>query len=117
MEQLKFRVWDNVSYMSFPFTLYDLQSKEISFTRDCPVMQYTGLDDENGQEIYTGDLFGGFGEGIKYFEVRKENGEIVLYNNYGKWGTLNRFFEVCKDFYIKVVVIGNVYQNPKLIKN
>lgn len=53
--EIRFRVWDNVDYMSTSFTLEDLQLKKIQFTSDCPVMQYTGLKDKNGKEVFQGD--------------------------------------------------------------
>ncbi|WP_339612100.1 hypothetical protein [uncultured Planktosalinus sp.] len=45
MREIKFRVWDNVDYMSNPFTLQDLQKGKIGFTDECKVMEYTGLKD------------------------------------------------------------------------
>lgn len=56
MRDLKFRAWDNVDYMSTPFSLQDLQEKTVQFTSDCKIMQYTGLKDKNGKEIYEGDI-------------------------------------------------------------
>ena len=54
--EIKFRVWDNVDYMSTPFTLHDLQMRKVMFTQDCILMQFTGLLDKNGKEIYEGDV-------------------------------------------------------------
>ncbi len=54
--RFKFRVWDNVDYMSKPFDLQGLQNKTVQFTSDCVVMQYTGLKDKAGKEIYEGDM-------------------------------------------------------------
>ena len=80
-----------------------------------PVKERKAMVDKNDKEIYVGDLFAGFGEGIKYFELRLENGEFVMYQNYGRWGSLVRFFEVCRHLSINVIVIGNIYQNPELL--
>ena len=55
MRELKFRVWDNVDYMSSDFTLQDLQDKKVGFTNECKVMQFTGFKDKNGNEIFEGD--------------------------------------------------------------
>ena len=55
--EIKFRIWDNVDYMTSPFTLYDIQSGRIKFTKNgLTIMQFTGLHDKSGVEIYEGDL-------------------------------------------------------------
>lgn len=53
--QFKFRVFGS-DYMSSPFTFEDLQNKKVSFTSECHVMQFTGLIDKNGVEIYEDDM-------------------------------------------------------------
>lgn len=63
MREIKFRVWDNIDYMSQPFTLNDVMLGKIAFTEDCPVMQYTGLKDWKGKEIYEGDICEGHSDG------------------------------------------------------
>lgn len=67
------------------------------------IMQYTGLKDKNGVEIYEGDILkGGF---YKEFEVKWEslsNNQNIGFNiNYNA----NRF-----------EVIGNIYENSELLK-
>ncbi len=53
--EIKFRVWDNVDYMSKPFDLVDIQSKKTQFASDCKVMRYTGRKDNNHKDLYEGD--------------------------------------------------------------
>lgn len=84
---------------------------------DVIVTQYSTFNDKNEKDIYVGDFFAGYGVGIKYFEVRFEKGEMVLYNNFGRWGTLGRFFEVAKDFGVDVIVKGNIFDSPEILNS
>lgn len=74
---------------------------------------FTSFVDDNGKDIYVGDFFNGVSESIKYFEVKYESGEIIVYHNYGKWGSLKRYFEFARDYDIKVEVAGNIYEDTK----
>jgi hypothetical protein len=55
MREIKFKVWDNVDFMSAPFTLQDLQLKKIQFTSDCQIIQFTGLKDKKNVDCYEKD--------------------------------------------------------------
>lgn len=101
---IKFRAWDNVDYMSTPFTLQDIQLKKIEFTFDAIVMQFTGLHDKNGKEIYEGDIvkssyFIGIVEMWEYMWTAK-----TPYDHF-TFRTATHSFEV----------IGNIHENENLL--
>jgi uncharacterized phage protein (TIGR01671 family) len=110
--EIKFRVWDGVDFMSKPFTLQDLQLRKIVFAGDTTVMQFTGLKDKNGKEIFEGDIFKysllgaeRSSEETEYIEeVKFEGGSFDLDATY-----LGAFHEDGE-------VIGNIHQNPELLK-
>lgn len=70
---------------------------------DLALMQYTGLKDKNGKEIYEGDIVR---SGNWIAEVPSINEFILQAMTYGQSMT----------DYTRTIVIGNIYENPELIK-
>jgi uncharacterized phage protein (TIGR01671 family) len=78
-------------------------------------MQFTGLKDGKGNDIYEGDLITLRGKYL--YEVKFEDGKFLCdhtIKEYGRWGDLKRMSDMDFDRYGHEV-IGNIFQNPELI--
>ena len=129
MREIKFRVWNtetnkmivNVKEMGV-FALQSIYSIDeflvIPTNEKYPLMQYTGLKDKNGVDIYEGDIcrcwggaeFNGYYEYNKIYEVKWQgSGFEMVIDDCGYGWNYSSGFE-----YIEV--IGNIYENPELLK-
>ncbi len=133
MREVKFRVWiknkmiyieKNVSIEFFNNPMYidwkvsrnyDVfykHDKSYSAYKESFLMQYTGLKDKNGKEIYEGDL-------IKHNKnifqvVHSDNRHVLVLRDIKlvtNWRDLNWCYNVRK--YIEI--IGNIHKNPGLL--
>ena len=97
-----------------------------SYDDDCYIMQYTGLKDKNGKEIYEGDILRVWwnsidgkdigGVGIVCFGNHNATGEDYYSNPaYGWYIDWNGTYSLV-NIPGEIEVIGNIYENPNLIK-
>lgn len=146
MRDIKFRAWDekyktmryggdflNQSKLRFAFYHPEEQGLEISDSiRNLDqVMQYTGLKDKNGKEIYEGDIVlslyekwvGKLSDRHSEYKVRRKNiiewcepgakfwvkAKIIGEWESGVYDMTSLRIDTCE-------VVGNVYENPELLK-
>lgn len=135
MREIKFRAWDteerkmkNISYMfwntgEWYISRFELDEKEVK--DGMPIMQFTGLKDKNGKEIYGGDIFqfgtkkewiNGEGErGIVEWHEKLARFGLTFYSIYGGEGYTGKNQHLV-DFIRGLKIIGNIYENPGLLK-
>lgn len=116
MREIKFRAWlmeeEKMDY-SGDLNDFDMVRRWFSTCEDYDIgegsvilMQYTGLKDRNGKEIYEGDILlhedGKLKEVVEWkSETWTEEGFMT---GFGEWfGTANQY-----------EIIGNIYENPDM---
>lgn len=116
MREIKFRAWDRGRKEMIPFELIELPySENVNLDgqfdglidRGYVLMQYTGLKDKNGVEIYEGDIVA-INEPKEVFKVVFKDGSFY---------PSSTLLQKCDDshnleFY---EIIGNIYENPELL--
>lgn len=125
MREIKFRAWDKemgemlrVDQITFAPNATKFQQayfmdehNDVHYLADCEMMQFTGLLDKNGKEIYEGDILrnGEHGGSVEWLQERcsfvvqlpKPHGYCLL------GGDVQL---------ISTEVIGNIYENQELLK-
>jgi len=126
MREIKFRAWDKVQNVMRSWDwLIDKQCTYFN-SKYFDVMQSTGLHDKNGKEIYEGDILKNTTYMTQLVEVywrgcvkdeNSVNGKEWI--DWGGWKFRKLPNEKESTFGLdndKIEVIGNIYENPELIK-
>lgn len=118
--EIKFRAWDEkLKIMTTPFIDFLVFEESENFRKGqvlhqhfedeefvpTEIMQYTGLKDKNGKEIFEGDILEG-------------NLVVTFYDGaFGFWAKENSIpeFYMLYRYLGSRKVIGNIYENPELL--
>ena len=136
MRDIKFRMWHkqikqmyNVGMINFEqrfiFIKHSLNYTQSSFAmEEVELMQFTGLHDKNGKEIYEGDVvrklvwnelkFEAEGDGKDYSYAKVQYiDELASFHLVNKDNKI--LWELSEDKY-NIEVAGNIYENSDLLK-
>lgn len=131
MRKIKFRAWDKEN--KFMFEIFDSTTHKDwflpSWKERYEVMQYTGLKDKNGKEIYEGDIvryqFDNDDCPFPNKHTEKIIGRIFFSEHRASFSVTagkncssmlnNDLFNYARNGN-RVEVIGNIYENPELLE-
>ena len=119
MREIKFRawtgeeMWDEVVILDKDHVMRKdpgcpLNAGIKQLPQEFELMQYTGLKDKNGKEIYEGDVI----DGVEFVATN------LFHNNLGLVDIplKEQWIEISTDLERREVV-GNIYENPELLKD
>ncbi len=141
MREIKFRAWDEINkIMQNDVVAVDFENKKVYFANTenrmfgadfrefwdehFKLMQYTGLKDKNGKEIYEGDIVLLKNEFATWKgTVIFDEGAFKLSINHSYGNSKNHFSKTDEfdDMGARIqlnniyVVLGNIYENPELL--
>ena len=122
MRKIKFRAWHKEKKIMGEVLGIDILHKEIFFSnedvdcyehtdfKDIELMQYTELKDEDGDEIYEGDIV----------TLHNSRYKVIFNSEEARFVLKDVFFEIDIPFTNnnnkRIEVIGNIYENSELLK-
>lgn len=147
MREIKFRAWHKKEKKMYRVFGLFLEKKEISIPdwdlitfpsfKEVELMQFIGLHDKNGKEIYSGDIVKGYfekkdgrklrmigevcwdfiGFSFKVVQGDKKRKGMINYFNFIESDYTKKANDLDSPFFEDYKVIGNKFENPELLKN
>lgn len=122
MREIKFRSWLKIkNEMLYEFTTMNPQTNTENEAR--VLMQYVGLKDKNGREIYEGDVVEITNHPFDRGEINERwNGKYVVEYEPENMELIISYFPGAHSGWILfrmrhyAEVIGNIYENPELLE-
>jgi len=110
MRKIKFRAWEKIDKEMYQWE--DLQCEELwdilHGNKRYILMQYTGLKDKNGKEIYEGDIVKWLDDGSDYPNIITRIHPVIIKN-------LNNISPMFFDK-TEYEIIGNIWENGEILK-
>jgi len=140
MREIKFRAWDRekkemirfdgISFCSeYDFLSFSADKVDCLYGREiesCEFMQFTGLKDRNGKEIFEGDVVKGSIPDSEHDEPFNKAQIKYIGSSFCLTRMKQREFDVNDGLYLgdlescvlnkSIEVIGNIYESPELLK-
>ena len=125
MREIKFRAWNNVLNKMYSWNEFlDTNMKQTFIAPESTamiLMQYTGLKDKNGKEIYEGDIVKIDNDVASMFNIKSTgkveyNNGLFLVRNGDEISILSSLFVLANTKYcLRGEVIGNIWENADLL--
>lgn len=126
MREIKFRIWSEsdkemTSHERIRILPKDKHLREVFDDNSAVWMQYTGLKDKKGVEIYEGDVCKYHKNTSKWlvsyhFEVRFKNAAFYAYWERDMMGKQEQHWDLLSQKDMRNIrVISNIYENPELL--
>lgn len=124
MREIKFRAWDKLSeswvyggaVMNLHYSgkvgsfMFDNDHHSLLSSLNLEWVQCTGLTDQNGVEVYEGDI-------LSYSFITNSGKSVAEHKTAVKWldHVAGFDFDALHLLDAKIYVVGNIYENPELL--
>lgn len=113
--ELKFLAWHKKNKKIYRIASISIQNESVflinennkkfhAFFDEIELLEYTGLKDKNGKEIYEGDIL----------PNSHQKNCVVIFEN-GGFIAKGKGFYIVPQHFQECEVIGNIYENPELL--